>query len=73
MPCSGRSVDAQVKQNKPPGFSRLYIFRRLAVYSGSCSKHSVDMIVSNVFGWKGRSLVLDTMVTFLAAITSLPS
>ena len=37
-----------------------------SLYSGSCSKHSVDIIVSNELYINGKSLVLDTIVTLAA-------
>ena len=43
-----------------------------SLYSGSCSKHSVDTIVSNVLFSKGKSFVFDTIVTLFAFITSFP-
>ena len=59
-----------MKAKSPPGLNSCIIFFRDSLYSGSCSKHSLETIVS-----KGvdnvMSFVLHTKFTLGASITSL--
>lgn len=50
VPCSGRPVDAAVMRSRPPGRRRSVMRRRERGKCGSCSRASVEMMVSKR-GW----------------------
>ena len=70
VPCSALPVEAHVKANSPPGFNSCIILLKDSLYCGSCSKHSLETIVSKRVD-RGISFVLHTKFTLGASITSL--